>query len=162
MSECFNLKCPSCSNDLEVEGSRQEWEGQVLECPGCQTHLRVSKVSTGDPRKTFSPPSSRGAQSRIRWRSRTPAIEVSAPATDVLFQCPKCKGTLCVSHTAIGRSLPCTACNAPVIVYKPSVRFNCIKCNSGLSAFGTIKGKSVQCPNCQETTAVPSEINQMQ
>lgn len=153
MSGMFNLKCPSCATELELEGDRQEWEGQVVNCPVCRTNLRISKAPAADPRMTMSPPNSRLANNRIRGRNITPPVEAST--IDILFECPQCKKILCVSGKAVGMTLPCTGCETPVRVYKPFVRFTCVKCNRELSAFGNIKGKSTPCPNCQETITVP-------
>ena len=116
---------------------------------------------------TISLPTSPDAEQRIRRRSSTPPVEVSAvpgsseretdsaPTMNILFQCPRCKKVLCVSDKAVGMTLPCTDCNTHVEVLEPAVHFNCIKCNCELSAFGDILGKSCRCPDCQEMIAVP-------
>jgi DNA-directed RNA polymerase subunit M/transcription elongation factor TFIIS len=157
MSGFFDIKCPSCSTELELEGSRQEWDGQVFACPVCRTHLRVLKPSIGDPRETITSSTSPYAEHRVHRRSSTPPVDASAPTTNILFQCPRCRKIICVSDKAIGMTLPCAVCKSPAKIYKPSVHFNCIKCNSALSAFGSIMGKSAQCPNCQELITVPPE-----
>jgi uncharacterized protein YbaR (Trm112 family) len=160
LSGFFDLKCPSCSTELELEGSKQEWEGQVFACPACKTHLRIGKLSTGDPRETMTPSTSPDTEHRIRRRSSKPPVDASAPKMNILFLCPQCERVICVSDKAIGMTLPCAACKLPARVYKPSVHFNCTKCNSKLFAFGNIRGKSAHCPNCQEMITVPLKITQ--
>jgi len=73
VSRSFSFECPSCSNELEVDGNRQEWEGLVVSCPACRRHLRIRKQSTGDPKMTISPTTSPVSDYHIHRRSgRTP------------------------------------------------------------------------------------------
>ena len=43
MSATIDIKCPSCKSTLELEGVYEDWAGQTIECPQCNTSICIAE-----------------------------------------------------------------------------------------------------------------------
>ncbi len=74
---------------------------------------------------------------------------------DVLFKCPRCAKHLAADAAGVGLSLPCTDCELPVPVPKPTVMHRCPHCTADLCSPRALAGETFQCPNCERELIVP-------
>lgn len=89
-----NITCPSCKNNLELEGSEQDWGGQVVVCPKCSQDIPI-------PRTTPS--------IDVTCPSCSTVLELAPPAKEwigKIVMCPSCNS----AFTFISASKTCPGC----------------------------------------------------
>jgi DNA-directed RNA polymerase subunit RPC12/RpoP len=90
----FEVQCPHCASDIELEGCHQDWSEQNIECPKCNHRIQFPSL---DKEHENAPP---GESQKIRFKCKfcRHVVEFDSELKGKTTSCPLCSHEIIVPY----------------------------------------------------------------